>query len=279
MSCEFSVGWAITGKERAAITAFPKKVWADAVDADGGYRDGVGLAEITHVLPVAAVSGYPCGIRVIVRRERPHPGAQLDAFEERPWSRNRVGRCRTDSARSGAHRLPRRGGPSMALQRRRTLSCERRAVLVVGHDRFPESDHALATAARLARGLQGFVHVVHAVSLDDYPINPDADDWEQQASAVLDAQRRTVERLLAGIVPEWSYEVRRGDPVDLLAAAAEADDALMIVVGTRGRGLATALARLVDQSVSHRVMLRQRRPVLVVPHPETPAPRAMRARS
>jgi nucleotide-binding universal stress UspA family protein len=167
----------------------------------------------------------------------------------------------------------------MAGQRRRTLSRERRAVLVVGHDRFPESDHALATAARLARRLQGVVHVVHAVGLDDYPINPDADDWEQQASAVLDVQGRTVEHLLAGIVPEWSYEVRRGDPVDLLAAAAEADDALMIVVGTRGRGLATALARLVDQSVSHRVMSRQRRPVLVVPHRETPARRAMRARS
>ena len=26
--------------------------------------------------------GYPAGTRVIVRRERPHPGAQLDAFEE-----------------------------------------------------------------------------------------------------------------------------------------------------------------------------------------------------
>jgi nucleotide-binding universal stress UspA family protein len=126
---------------------------------------------------------------------------------------------------------------------------------------------------------RGVVHVVHAVGLDDYPINPDADDWEQQASAALEVQRRTVERLLAGMVPEWSYEVRRGDPVDLLAAAAEADDALMIVVGTRGRGLATALARLVDQSVSHRVTSCQRRPVLVVPHRETPVPRAMRDRS
>jgi hypothetical protein len=80
VSCEFSVGWAITDKERAAISAIPAQVWADAVDADG---DSAGLAEITHVLPVAALSGYPCGIRVIVRRERPHPGAQLDAFEER----------------------------------------------------------------------------------------------------------------------------------------------------------------------------------------------------
>jgi Transposase DDE domain group 1 len=82
VSCEFSVGWAITGKERAAITAIPKKVWTDAVDADGGHRDGAGLAEITRVLPARSLHGYPSGTRVIVRRERPHPGAQLDAFEE-----------------------------------------------------------------------------------------------------------------------------------------------------------------------------------------------------
>jgi hypothetical protein len=83
MSCEFSVGWAIRDKERTAIGALPKTVWADAVDADGGHRDGAALAEITGVLPAAAVAGYPGGTRVIVRRERPHPGAQLDAFEER----------------------------------------------------------------------------------------------------------------------------------------------------------------------------------------------------
>src|SRR4051794_41243427 len=76
VSCEFSVGWAITVKERAAITAIPKKVWTDAVDADGGHRDGASLAEITRVLPAGSLHGYPSGMRVIVRRERPHPGAQ-----------------------------------------------------------------------------------------------------------------------------------------------------------------------------------------------------------
>ena len=82
VSCEFSVGWAITGKERAAISAIPMWVWADAIDAEGGHRDGAGLAEITRVLPARCLAGYPPGMRVIVRRERPHPGAQLDAFEE-----------------------------------------------------------------------------------------------------------------------------------------------------------------------------------------------------
>jgi len=83
VSCSFSVGWAIKDKERTAIGVIPARVWADAIDAAGGDRDGAGLAEITHVLPARALSGYPAGTRVIVRRERPHPGAQLDAFEER----------------------------------------------------------------------------------------------------------------------------------------------------------------------------------------------------
>jgi hypothetical protein len=83
VSCEFSVGWAVTDRERAAIAAVPKTVWADAVDADGGHRDGAGLAEITGLLPPAALAGHPPGTRVIVRRERPHPGAQLDLMETR----------------------------------------------------------------------------------------------------------------------------------------------------------------------------------------------------
>jgi hypothetical protein len=83
VNCEFSVGWAITARERDAITAIPRKVWADAVDADGGHRDGAGLAEITGLLPARVLADYPPGTRVIVRRERPHPGAQLDLMEER----------------------------------------------------------------------------------------------------------------------------------------------------------------------------------------------------
>lgn len=54
VSCEFSVGWAVKDKERVAITAIPKTVWADAIDVDGEYRDGAGLAEITGVLPARA---------------------------------------------------------------------------------------------------------------------------------------------------------------------------------------------------------------------------------
>jgi len=110
VSCEFSVGWAITVKERAAIAAIPAWLWAAAVDAEGGHRDGAGLAEITRVLPARALVGYPQGIRVIVRRERPHSGAQLDAFEETDGWRytafatdTRVGQLARLDARHRAH--------------------------------------------------------------------------------------------------------------------------------------------------------------------------------
>lgn len=110
VACEFSVGWAITDRERAAITLVPKRVWADAVDADGGHRDGAGLAEITGLLPTQVLDAYPVGTRVIVRRERPHPGAQLDVFEERDGWRytafatdTRVGQLAFLDARHRAH--------------------------------------------------------------------------------------------------------------------------------------------------------------------------------
>ncbi len=125
VSCEFSVGWAIRDKERAAISAIPKTVWTGAIDTDGGHRDGAGLAEITGVLPARSLSGYPVGTRVVVRRERPHPGAQLDAFEERDGValhrvRHRHPRRATRPPRCSAPRARPDRGPHPLRERRRT---------------------------------------------------------------------------------------------------------------------------------------------------------------
>jgi hypothetical protein len=49
-------------------------VWAPAIDSDGQVRDGAWVAELTGLLDL---SSWPAGMRVIVRKERPHPGAQL----------------------------------------------------------------------------------------------------------------------------------------------------------------------------------------------------------
>jgi hypothetical protein len=77
---EYSIGWSIGEAERAAITALPAPAWSPAINADGGVRDGADVAELTGLL---TLPGWPAGMRVIVRRERPHPGAQLTLFEER----------------------------------------------------------------------------------------------------------------------------------------------------------------------------------------------------
>jgi len=76
---EYSVGYAVTEKIREAISLVPTHVWTPASDADGGVREGGDVAELTDLLDL---STWPVGMRLIVRRERPHPGAQLSLFEE-----------------------------------------------------------------------------------------------------------------------------------------------------------------------------------------------------
>jgi len=43
------------------------------------------VAELTGLLPDPAAAGWPAGMRVIVRRERPHPGAQLTFTDVDGW--------------------------------------------------------------------------------------------------------------------------------------------------------------------------------------------------
>ena len=65
---------------RAAICLVPKAAWTPAVAADGQVRDHAEVVEITDLL---TLTRWPSGIRVIVRREHPHLGAQLSLFEHR----------------------------------------------------------------------------------------------------------------------------------------------------------------------------------------------------
>ena len=83
VASEFSVGWALTGREHAALAALPETAWTAAVDGDGDPREGAAVAELTNMFAAEALGDYPEGMRVIARRERPHPGAQLDLIEER----------------------------------------------------------------------------------------------------------------------------------------------------------------------------------------------------
>ena len=70
----FSVGYDLTETVRAAILEIPDTDWVPALEQDGSPRPNGQVAEITgHV----DLNSWPACSRVIVRRERAHPGAQL----------------------------------------------------------------------------------------------------------------------------------------------------------------------------------------------------------
>jgi len=70
----FSVGYELTEPVRTAILEIPKDAWVPALDQDGSARENGEVAEITDQIDL---STWPERSRLIVRRERPHPGAQL----------------------------------------------------------------------------------------------------------------------------------------------------------------------------------------------------------
>jgi hypothetical protein len=71
---EFSVGYDLTETVRAAILQIPEDDWVCSLDQDGHARPNGQVSEITEHLDLTS---WPQGTRVIVRRERAHPGAQL----------------------------------------------------------------------------------------------------------------------------------------------------------------------------------------------------------
>ena len=74
----FSLGYAIDGRVRDAVCLTPDDHWQPAVEPDGTARDGAEVVELTDLVDLSA---WPEGTRLIARRERPHPGAQLTLFD------------------------------------------------------------------------------------------------------------------------------------------------------------------------------------------------------
>ncbi len=70
----FSVGYELNDPVRAAILKIPEDAWIAALASDDSERDNGQIAEITDLLDLTA---WPARSRVIIRRERAHPGAQL----------------------------------------------------------------------------------------------------------------------------------------------------------------------------------------------------------
>ncbi|WP_409333303.1 IS1380 family transposase, partial [Trujillonella humicola] len=73
----YSVGFSPPGdlpSIQAKLAQIPDAAWKPAYDADGQPRPGAFVAEVTGLFDL---SSWPPGMRLIVRKERPHPGAQL----------------------------------------------------------------------------------------------------------------------------------------------------------------------------------------------------------
>jgi len=108
----YSVGFTLPGNTPDLLAGIPQEVWTPAYDAHDQIRDGAWVAELTDLMDL---SGWPPGMRVIVRKERPHPGAQL-RFEDVDGMR--VTAFATNTARGQL--------PDLELRHRRRARCEDR---------------------------------------------------------------------------------------------------------------------------------------------------------
>lgn len=74
----FSFGFPVDARIQAIVDLIPEDCWAPAIETehgqDGEVRDGAWVAEATGMIDL---SSWPEGSRLILRKERPHPGAQL----------------------------------------------------------------------------------------------------------------------------------------------------------------------------------------------------------
>jgi len=70
----FSLGYPVQAQVGEAALSLPARRWKPALDSDGEPREGAWVAELSDRVDLSA---WPEGTRLICRKERPHPGAQL----------------------------------------------------------------------------------------------------------------------------------------------------------------------------------------------------------
>jgi hypothetical protein len=71
---EFSFGFPVDARIQRVVDAIPDECWHPAIETNGQIRDGAWVAEATGMIDLHS---WPEGSRLILRKERPHPGAQL----------------------------------------------------------------------------------------------------------------------------------------------------------------------------------------------------------
>jgi hypothetical protein len=112
----YSLGFPLPPGADRLIAKIPESAWTPAYDADGQIRPGAFVAELTGLLDL---SGWSAGMRVIIRKERPHPGAQLRITDVEG---NRITAFATNTRPGG----PGSQLPDLELRHRRRARCEDR---------------------------------------------------------------------------------------------------------------------------------------------------------
>jgi hypothetical protein len=100
------------------LKKIPDRAWTPAYDAEGQPRKGAWVAELTGLLDLTG-NDWPPDMRVIVRKERPHPGAQLRITDH---DGHRITAFATNTPTGGAGTQL----PDLELRHRRRARCEDR---------------------------------------------------------------------------------------------------------------------------------------------------------
>ena len=142
-------------------------------------------------------------------------------------------------------------------------------IIVVGSDGSPHSDRAIAWTANQAKLSGARVVVVHAIEIPVYagygefamPMVP-----ARLTDSERDKVRKEVHDVwaapLADAGIEYHVALIDGSPAGAIRAAADKEDAELVVVGSRGRG---GFVELVLGSTSHQLAHHARRPLVIIP--------------
>ena len=85
----FSVGHDLSADVREAVTKLPENAWVPAICQDGKpvaeHPSRPREAYVAELSGLLDLSGWGQGVRLLCRRERAHPGAQLSLIDTDGW--------------------------------------------------------------------------------------------------------------------------------------------------------------------------------------------------
>lgn len=73
----FSFGFPVDARIQRIVDVIPEECWHPAIQTDSEFRDGAWVAEATGMIDL---SSWPEGSRLILRKERPHPGPDFRSW-------------------------------------------------------------------------------------------------------------------------------------------------------------------------------------------------------